>query len=164
MGRTFNFARQPQGAPNVQSMRVTAAQTFKKGALVVDVAAGTISEFGGGTDASVLGVAGEDAFTKPGNSGMVNAPSIVTGGSANECSLHIADRQTIFSCRAVNGGTDPVTPTQTMIGEQYGVLKVGDDWCLDIAETTTKICEIVDVDIDNKIFFVKFLESVLALP
>lgn len=164
MGRRMNLGRLPSGTPDIQSIRVTAAQTFKKGAIVVDVAAGTISEFGGGTDAVMLGIALEDAFSKPGNSGMVNAPTIVTGGNANECSVLVFNRSTVISCRAVNGGTDPVTPTQTMIGEQYGALKVGDDWCLDIAEVTTLLFEIVDIDIDNKIFFVKPLEAVLARP
>jgi hypothetical protein len=66
--------------------------------------------------------------------------------------------------RGVNGGTDPVTPAQTNINEQYGVVKTGDDWVLDLAETVAKVFEIVDIDIDNKIFFCKFLESVISLP
>lgn len=163
MARSFNIARLPSGTPNIQSVAVTAAQSFKKGALVVDVSAGTISEFGGGTDAVVLGVALEPAFSKPGND-MNFSPTVITGGNPTECSIALADRTNVFSCRGVNGGTDPVTPTQTMVGEDYGVLKVGDDWCLDLAETTTKICTIVDIDIEQKIFFVKFLEAVLSLP
>lgn len=162
MARSFNIARLPSGTPNIINYPYTAGQTFKKGALVVDVAAGTISEFGGGTDAVVLGVALEDAGSRPGNNygGTVD----VTTGTINEVAVAIADRSQIFSCRGINGGTDPLTPTRTMVGEQYGVAKVGDDWVLDQAEVTTLIVEIVDIDIDNKIFFVKFLEAVLALP
>lgn len=163
MGRTIGLARLPGATPNIQSIRITAAQTFKKGALVIDTAAGTISECGA-DPATVLGVALEDAFSKPGNTGMVNAPTIITGGQSNECSVAIADRRQIFSMRAVNGGTDPVTPLQTHIGESYGVLKVGNDWCLDIAETVATIFKVVDIDVDQKIFFGKFIEARLSLP
>ncbi len=119
MARGINIARIPGQSPNIQSMVVTAAQTFKKGALVIDVSAGTISECGADPSA-VLGVAMEAAFTKPGNS-MNFSPSYITGGAPTECSIAIADRRTVFSMRGVNGGTDPVTPTQTRVGESYGV-------------------------------------------
>ncbi len=161
MARGFNLGRTPSGTPNTQSIAVTAAQTFKKGALLVDTAAGTVSECGA-DPTSVLGVAQMDAFAGLGYD-MANSPAVVTGRS-NECVVAIADRSQIFTCRGVNGGTDPVTPAQTNIGEVYGVAKVSTDWVLDLAETTTTVCEIVDIDIDNKIFFVKFREAVLALP
>lgn len=161
MARGFNVGRTPSGTPNVVAMRVTAAQTFQKGALVVDTAAGTISECGA-DPAAVLGVAMQGAFTGPGNNNA-DSPAVVTGQSV-ECSVCIADRSQVFTCRGVNGGTDPVTPLITNIGEEYGVAKVGNDWVLDLAETVAKVCEIVDIDIDNKIFFVKFREAVLALP
>jgi hypothetical protein len=161
MPRSFNIARTPSGTPNVQALRVTAGQTFKKYALVVDTAAGTISECGA-DPASVLGVSMQGAFTGPGNNNA-DSPVVVTGQSV-ECSVCIADRSAIFSCRGVNGGTDPVTPAITNIGEVYGVAKVADDWVLDLAETTATVCEVVDIDIDNKIVLVKFREAVLALP
>lgn len=161
MARGFNIARTPSGTPNVVAYRPTAGQTFLKGALVVDTAAGTISECGA-DPASVLGVAMQGAFTGPGNNNA-DSPTVITG-QALDCSVCIADRSQVFSCRGVNGGTDPVTPTQTMIGEEYGVAKTSGDWVLDLAETVAKVCEIVDIDIDNKIFFVKFREAVLALP
>lgn len=155
-------ARNPTGTPNVQALRVTAGQTFKKGALVVDTAAGTISECGA-DPASVLGVAQQGAFTGPGNE-LANSTGAVVTGAVSDCSVALADRVTVFSMRGINGATDPLTPTQTMVGEQYGAAKVGDDWVLDQAETTAKVWEVVDIDIDNKIFFCKFLEAVLALP
>lgn len=163
MARGFNLGRLPSGTPNIVSYKYTASQTFKKGALVVDVAAGTVSECGA-DPASVLGVALEAAGSKPGGTGIANSPSYITGGSNNEVSVCIADRSQVFTCRGVNGGTDPSTPAQTNIGEEYGVAKVNDDWVLDLAETTAKVCEIVDIDIDQKLFLVKFREAVLALP
>lgn len=161
MPRGFNIARLPSGTPNIISYAYTAGQVFKIGALVVDVAAGTVSECGA-DPVSVLGVALQGAGTGPGfdNAGT---PSVVTG-QRTEVSVAVADRSQVFSCRGVNGGTDPVTPAQTNIGEEYGVAKVGNDWVLDLAEVTVKVCEIVDIDIDNKIFLVKFREATLATP
>lgn len=161
MPRGFNIARLPTGTPNIQSIAYTAGQVFKIGALVVDVAAGTVSECGA-DPASILGVALQGAATGPGfdNAGT---PVVVTG-QRTEVSVALADRMTTFSCRGVNGGTDPVTPLQTHVGETYGVAKVGNDWVLDLAEVTTMQCKVEDIDIDNKIFFVKFRESFLSIP
>ena len=77
-----------------------------------------------------------------------------------------ANRTSRFITRAVNGGTDPVAPLQTHIGEQYGVAKVGDDWVIDMAETGAKVVEIVDIFPSDglNLFEVKFIESVLAHP
>ncbi len=161
MARGFNLARTPSGTPNTQSIVATAAQVFKKGALLIDSAAGTVSECGA-DPAAILGVAMMDAFSGLGYD-MANSPAVVTGRSG-ECVVAICDRSAIFSCRAINGATDPVTPLQTHVGESYGVAKVGTDWVLDIAEVTVKSFKIVDIDIDNKIFFVKLNEAFLSLP
>ena len=164
MKRSFNLGRLPSGTPHVINYRVTAAQTFKKGALLVDVAAGTVSECGA-DPVSVLGIAGEDAFSKPGGTGIANDPTYITGGNNNEVAVLVADRSQIFTCRGVSGATDPATPTLSNVGEQYGVVKDADgSWSLDLLETINVVCEIVDIDIDRKLFLVKFLESVLALP
>lgn len=93
MGRSFNLARTPSGTPNTQSIVATAAQAFKKGALVVDTAAGTVSECGA-DPVSVLGVAMSGAFAGLGYD-MANAPAVVTGRSA-ESVIAIADRSQIF--------------------------------------------------------------------
>lgn len=162
MGRSFNTGRFPNGeAPSILSVRYTTGQTFKKGALLLYTAAGTVSECGA-DPTSVAGVALQDAGSEPG-AGAANSPTVITGYS-QEISMAVADRSTVFTCRAINGGTDPVTPTVTMIQEAYGVAKVGTDWVLDIAEVTVLVCMIVDIDIDAKLFLVKFREAVLALP
>jgi hypothetical protein len=162
MGRKIQPARNiGTGVPSVLSVVYTTGQTFKKGALLTYAAAGTVSECGA-DPATVAGVALEAAASKPGFD-AANSPTVVTG-RVQEVSMAVADRHTVFSCRGINGGTDPLTPTQTMINEQYGVAKVGDDWVLDQAETTATIFEIVDIDIDNKLFFVKFMESRIELP
>lgn len=163
MGRRFNIARLPTGTPNIISVKYTAGQTFLKGALVVDTAAGTVSECAA-DPARVYGVAQEGANTRPGGTGIANNPSIITGGQNLEVSVAVLDRMNVFSCRGVNGGTDPVVPLQTHIGELYGVAKVGNDWVLDLAETVSTVFEVVDIDVDQNIFFVKAKEAVLALP
>lgn len=161
MPRGFNIARLLTGTPDIQSIVYTAAQSFKIGALVVDVAAGTVSECGA-DPAIILGVALQGAATGPGfdNAGT---PAVVTG-QRNEVSVALCDRLTIFSCRGVNGGTDPVIPLQTHIGETYGCAKVGNDWVLDLAEVTVMQWKIVDIDIPNNIFFVKIRDTFLSLP
>lgn len=149
------------GVPNVQSVAYTTGQTFKKGALLVFVAAGTVSECAA-DPTEVSGVALEAAGSKPGFD-AANSPTVVTG-RVQEVDMLVADRMTTYSMRAVNGATDPVTPLQTYLNEQYGVAKVGNEWVLDIAEVTAKVFEVTDIDIDNKIFFCKFLEAVISLP
>lgn len=162
MGRKIQPARMiGTGVPSVQSIGYTTGQTFKKGALLLIQSTGLVSECGA-DPTEVSGVALEPAGSKPGYD-AANSPTVVTG-RVQEVSMGVADRHTIWSMRAVNGGTDPATPTQTHINEQYGVVKTGNDWVLDLAETSAKVFEIVDIDIDNKIFFCKFLEAVLSLP
>ena len=80
--------------------------------------------------------------------------------------MAVADRITIWSMRGINGATDPVTPTQTMIDETFGAAKVGEDWVLDQGETGAGVMQfhVVDLDIDNKIFFCKFVEARLDQP
>ena len=154
MGRSFNTGRFPSGeAPNILAIVATAAQVFKKGALLKQTGAGTVSERTAVTD-KVSGVALQDAFSGYGYQ-AANSPSIITGQSG-EVSVAIADAVTVFSCRGVNGGTDPVTPTQANIGVVYGVAKTGGgDWVLDLANTTNLVAEVVDIDVDQKIFFVR---------
>lgn len=143
------------GVPDVLSVAYTTGQTFKKGALLTYAAAGTVSECGA-DPASVAGVALENAGSKPGYD-AANSPSVVTG-RVQEVSMAVANRTTVFSMRG------SAAPQQTNINEQYGVVKSGDDWILDLTETTTKVFEVVDVDLDNDIFFCKFLEAVIELP
>jgi hypothetical protein len=162
MGRSFQTGRFPSGeAPSVLEMQYANGQTFLKGALVKLNADGTISECGA-DPALITGVALEAAGSRPGFN-AANNPALVQGGM-QVVSVAIADRTTIFSCRGVNGGTDPVTPALTNIGEDYGCAKTGaGDWVLDLAEVTTKQWRIVDVDVDNKVFFVKIIQTFMDL-
>lgn len=161
MGRIIQPARNPGsgvGAPNILSGAYTTGQTFKKGALLKYVS-GELQECAA-DPTKVAGVALEPAGSKPGYD-AANSPTVVTG-RVQEVSFAKSDRTTVFSMRGKSaGGGDPLTPTQAHIGVQYGVVKVSNDWVLDIDEVTTKVFQVVDVDIDNKIFFCVFLDTVI---
>jgi hypothetical protein len=164
MGRSFNAARiTPGSAVKTQVYLPTAGQTFKKNALVVLDAAGTLVECGA-DPTKVLGVSGTPAFQGPGQN--VSDSTQTTGFSTKNkgVSVMMATRDTIFSCRGINGGTDPVTPLLAHVGVAYGVAKVGNDWVLDLADTTNTVCIVTDIDVDTKVYFVKFREAVLNLP
>lgn len=166
MARGFRPARfGGLGAPEVQSIKYKTAEAIKLGSLVLLDANGELTIFGGGTDATVLGVAGEPAASKPGfNLPNDNITSFVTG-RVQEVSTWLADRNAVFSCRGKSTTTDPVVPTQTIVGETRGVAVDADgEWYMDMDEVTTNILRVVDIDIPNKIFFVKFLEAVLQRP
>lgn len=164
MGRSFQPARRAGGTvPRVQSIAYTTGQTFTKGALLIDVAAGTASECAADPTA-VLGVALEGAGTKPGYDVANSSQLTVATGRLQEVSMAVADREQEFSGRAVNGGTDPVVPLQTHVGEEYGVAKVGNDWVIDMAETAAKVVHITDIRPEDNAFLFKFLEAVMASP
>lgn len=162
MKRSFQTARFPSGeAPSVLEMQYANGQTFKKGALVKLNADGTISECGA-DPALITGIALEDAGSRPGFN-AANNPTLIQGGQ-QVVSVAVADRTIVYSCRGVNGGTDPVTPLLTNIGEDYGCVKDADgSWALDLAEVTTKQWRIVDVDVDNKVYFVKIIQAFMDL-
>lgn len=164
MGRKFQPARLPIGeAPDVQSMQYDVAQTFKNGAVIIFEAGATGEVVEGGADPTpIVGVALEDADSKPGY-GIGHSPTQVTG-RVQEVSIAKANRATVFSGRLVNGATDPETPALTDINVLYGLLKTGNDWVVDKAETVNTRVEVVDIDIDNKVVFFKFMESHLAVP
>ena|SRR2546430_939399 len=152
-------------APEIQSMKYAAGQTFKKGAVVIYEGGATGNIIEGGVDpATVVGVALEAADSKPGFSLSHDSSVVTRTGNVSEVSVAKANRQTVFSSRMVNGGTDPVTPVQADIGKAYGVLKVGNDWCVDQSDVVNTRLRVTDIDIDNKIVFFKWLEAALATP
>jgi hypothetical protein len=160
VGRIFIPARGGAGVPVTQSMVMTASQTFKRGAVLIFASggAGTVEE--GSTDPTpIVGVAAEDANTKPGESlGFDDSVVARTGGSVGEISVHRANRMTIFSGRGSSN------PTLTNIDEVYGIVKSGDDWIVDLTESSNTRLEVVDIDTNENIFFFKFMEAHLATP
>lgn len=163
MGKKFIPSRNFKTVPQVQRIAYATGQVFKKGALVVDDVNGQIVECGA-DPASILGVALEAAGSGPGYE-MANASTIAfVTGRLQEVSIAIADRDTQFKGRGVNGGTDPVIPLQTHVGEKYGVAKVGDDWVIDFADAVATRIQITDILPETNEFLFKFLEANLARP
>jgi hypothetical protein len=158
MGRKPNVARFPlagSGAPEVQVMRYATGQTFSEFAFVVASSAGEITECAA-DPTSILGLALGGAGKGPGYDMPNSSQTTQFTGRAQEVPVAILNRNTVLSIRGISGATDPVTPTQTNIDEQYGIAKTaGGDWVLDLAETTTKSFEVVDIDTDLNIFLVK---------
>lgn len=163
MGRIFQNARNAKTVPQVQSIAYATGQVFLKGALVVDTVNGELTECGA-DPVSILGVALEDCASKLGYGVPNVGQTTVVTGRAQEVSILVADRDTQFSGRGVNGGTDPVLPLQTHIGEKYGVVKVGNDWVIDFAETVNTRLQITDIRAEDNTFIFKFLEANLARP
>lgn len=161
-GRHIKAAKAQQGFPYPTSRKYKTGETFKIGACLVFDANGELVECGA-DPSTISAIAAEPAGSRPGYD-AANSPLVVTGRK-QEVSVWDLGEGYIFSMRGVNGGTDPVTPTQTMVDEQYGVAKDADGiWYLDLAETTAVIFEVVDFDADNKIFYCKAIVSKLSLP
>lgn len=159
-GRCIEAARFIGNSPNVITGAQKSSETFKIGALVVIDSNGQIAECAA-DPTLVSGVALQPADSNPGFS-AANSPTVFTGRQQTVSYVR-ADKSTIFSMRGVNGGTDPLTPTQTMVGESYGAAKDSDGvWYLDQAETGVLVWDIVAVDITNKIFFCVFNDAALA--
>lgn len=165
MGRKFQPARFGGAtAAEHQSMVHTTAQTFKKGAvLIFDGVTGRVIE-GGADPTPIVGVATEDAASKPGFGVSHDASVVARTGTVEEVTVAKATRSTVFSGRMVNGATDPVTPVQADINKVFGLLKTGNDWVVDQAETVNTRVEVVDFDTDLKLVLFKFMEAHLAQP
>jgi hypothetical protein len=166
MGRIVQPASVPggSGVPDVSSMFFTTGQTFKNGAILIpDAATGRVIE-GASAAVTVIGVALEDAGSKPGLSLNFDSLVLARTGNVQEVSVAKANRTTVFSSRMINGGTDPVTPVQADQNKKYGLIRTAaGEWAINQADVTTVAALITDIDIDNKIVFWKFLEAVLVL-
>src|SRR6478609_2216257 len=159
-GRCIEAARFIGNTPFIRTGAQKTSETFKIGALLVVDANGELAECAA-DPTLVSGVALQGADSNPGFA-AANSPTVFTGRQQT-VSYVVADKSTTFSMRGVNGATDPVTPTQTMVGESYGAARDADGvWYLDIAETTVKVWDIVAVDITNKIFFCVFNDTALS--
>jgi hypothetical protein len=109
---------------------------------------------------SVVGVAMQAIDTGAGWAPADN-PTVITGRESL-ISVAMADRQNLFTGRMVNGGTDPVTPTQAMVGDKFGIVKSADEtWAIDQADTSNLVVQIEKVDIPRKVLYFRFLEAVI---
>lgn len=149
------------GAPITRTYIGDASATFIRGAAVLIDTDGEIIECSA-DPAVILGFTAAANLSAPGYD-AANSPTVITGRQ-NDVVVYLGEPTNVFACRAVNGSTDPVTPALTNIGESYGIKKDANGvWTLDIAEVTSKSFTVVDVDIDQKIFYVKMVQSFYQL-
>lgn len=153
-------ANSPTGAPDVLTYLIKTGEVFLAGAAVVIDANGLLTEMANG-GVLLKGFSLKQAFTGPGYQ-MANQPTIVTGRVGN-AEVVLAGPGQIFAGRMVNGGTDPVTPTQTMIGESYGLAGNGSVWYVNGADTTTVAVIITDINIDAKLVYFRVLAASIQL-
>lgn len=165
MARGFNTARRTgTTVPRIQRINYTAGQAFKFGALVVIDANGSVVECGANPP-QITGVALQPAATGPGFDVSDSSKTNVYTGRAAAVSVAIADDEQEFSARGVNGATDPVTPLQTHIGQQYGVIKDANGiWAIDISNQLSPVVQITDIQVDSKYFLCKFVDGVRFIP
>jgi len=174
MARVFIPARGFKTIPHVQSGVFDAAETFIKGAVLGIAADGELIELatGAGVGAgTVVGVALEDVFSKPGWNAANDDKIVFRTGVAQEVS-HIdltVEPDVVFSGRLTDGAGADVLPTQAMIKESRGLLRLANgEWTVNNADTTNDAVQIVDIVIregstaaGNYVLF-RFLASVLA--
>ena len=139
--------------PNVTSRKYKDGEVFDTGALLVLDANGELVECAA-DPAEVTCIAAEPSDSRPGYQAG-NNPTVVTGRK-QEVTVYDANDNNIFSMVSAAG----TTPAQTHINEQYGAVATNGVWALDLTETTTKVFEVVDIDVDQKLFFCKVIESV----
>jgi len=171
MARFFDtYRRTGSTVPRIQAMLYDTGQTFVNNALVYITGTGEVSECGA-NPATVAGVALNGVGTQPGYDVANSTQTLVYTGREARVSVAIADSEQEFSARGVNGATDPVTPLQAHIGQQYGVLKVGSDWVINIADQVNVVVQITDIALDankggddNSFFVCKFIPGVRQIP
>jgi hypothetical protein len=169
MARKFNtYRRTGTTVPRVQEILYTTGQSFGRNALVVLDVNGSVVECASPSPPSVTGVALNAVGTKPGYDLPNASTTTVVTGTRQAVSVALADREQEFSCRGVNGATDPQIPVQSDIGKQFGVLKTaGGDWVLNYADQVNVIVQVTDIvilDATHSYFVVKFIASMTTLP
>lgn len=174
MARTFVAARDAKTVPVVTSGVYDSAEAFIVGAVLGMAADGEIIELatGAGIAAnSVKGVSLEAAGSKPGHNVANDNLVVFRTGVVNEASyvnLSLNPHQT-FSGRLTDAVGVDVLPTQTMIGESRGLLRLANgEWVVNNADVANDAVRIVDIVIlegsaaaGTYILF-QFLEAVIA--
>ena len=158
MARVMNVARFPGGGiPNIQSMVFLASESIVKGSVLIDDGAGKVKLAATQPTTVVVGVALEDIETKPGFN--MSHENLVTErtGRVSEISVAIADLNTVWSAAAKSG----TTIAQTHVSEKHDIVLVSGVWQVDLSADGSVGCVVVDVDIDEKIVFFKWLSTVI---
>lgn len=172
MPRVFIPATDSKTVPVVRSARYEETEDFLKGAVLGINAAGEVIELssGAGVD-DVVGVALESVASKPGWNAANDNLIVWRTGVVQEVSIVdlLKNPLQVFSGRLTNGSGVDVTPTQTLIGESRGLLRLSSgEWVVNEANTTNDAVQIVDIVLlpgsqaaGNYVLF-RFLDAVIA--
>ena len=149
----------PGQVPATQSIQYATGQTFKKGAVLALTSGQVVAATAPVTGATIYAVALEPVASKPGYD-AANSPTVITG-LVQEVSSVRADSVTVFSSEVVNGSDTRITPTQALIGVDYGFrIDANGIWVLDTSLTTTNAsARVVDFDADKGLVFWTFLAA-----
>lgn len=149
MARRFIAAVDHKTVPVVRDAAYADGQTFLKGAVLGINAGGEVIELASNpADGSVVGVAAEDAGTKPGLN-VANDPQVVFRTGVEQ-SVSIYDLQKKpdmqFSGRFTDGAGVDVAPTQTNIGDVFQLLRLASgEWTVNSAAVATPDVQITDI-------------------
>lgn len=133
-------------------------QTFKKFAVVIRNASGTIEE--DTTDPTgIVGVTLQGAATGHGYGVPNEDDTVVFTGREQKVCVALAVPTVEFIGRIVDGSDEDVTVSDALVGDEYGVKKVGDDWVVDSTDTTNVCVEITDIDEERDLVYFIFLAA-----
>lgn len=149
-------------APDIIGYNPLAAQVIVNGSLVF-LSAGLLN-LCGANPALILGVALQGIDTNPGFNLPYQGQTTVITGRSSKIPVALARGITIFTCRGVNGGTDPVTPVVADLGVSYDVVNLTTIWHLNTASSAAARVTVVDIDVVEKIFYVRFVAANVQTP
>lgn len=109
---------------------------------------------------ALCGIAMEAAGSKPGFDLANAAVTTVVTGRVQELAYCVLNENTVFVMRAENAGV-VTAPLQTNVGKSYGIIINGTEWRIDLTDTTNKRVTVVDWDLTNGLWFVKFRPAAL---
>lgn len=106
-----------------------ASMSYKAGAVLVqDGSSAELEEWAGGTNSSkIVGVAAKDA----------------TGTTGADVPYYEANGYNLFAVNLING-TDAIALAASHIGVAYSLVKSGNNWLVDVADTTTTVVTVVE--------------------
>lgn len=174
MGRTFVAAQDAKTVPVTSNPVFDAAEVFIVGAVIGRAADGEAIELSSGAGvaaSSVIGVSLEAAGSRPGNNVANDNTVVFRTGVENRFSMVDLTRNPhqVFTGRLTDGAGVDVLPTQTMIGESRGLLRLANgEWVVNNADVTNDAVQIVDIVLSlgaaaagNYVKFI-FLPAVIA--
>lgn len=112
----------------------------------------------GADPALVVGVALQPLDSNPGFQNPFENQTTVVTGRSSKISTALAKGITIFTCDGTRA------PLQTDVGVRYGVVNTAGVWQLDLTETTAVVVQVVDIDLEEGFYYVKFIDDVAQIP